>query len=271
MLKKIINAMRLLYPSFPLDGRASSRLKRGLINYSEVSSWWGLPLLQQRIKHSRFEFRNRDKRHSYKFKVSGGDLSHLWAADEIFQLHVYDLSLVDFTPCIILDLGANIGLFSVLAAKRWPRATLIAVEPHPETFEFLCENMKVNRVNATKIQAAIASNTRLGYMTGEIAIGQHLSAVGPANAQTLTLKLDTLLPADADNLLIKMDIEGSEVEVLNNLRYSLPQNCFIFIEVHDGQSSVEWITSWGQDNGFTFHIIRKHDIYVDGYLARKEE
>src|SRR5215217_6924918 len=41
----------------------------------------------------------------------------------------------------IVDVGANVGAFSVWADLRWPRSTIHAYEPHPGTFEMLVRNV----------------------------------------------------------------------------------------------------------------------------------
>ena len=42
---------------------------------------------------------------------------------------------------IVLDVGANIGLFSISICKRFPQAKIIALEPHPANFRLLVDNV----------------------------------------------------------------------------------------------------------------------------------
>jgi hypothetical protein len=67
-----------------------------------------------------------------------------------------------------------------------------------------------------------------------------------------------------------MDIEGSEVSVLENLQRSLPEECFIFIELHKGDESQKWIAQWAARHGFTFVQVRRRWDAIDGYLTRAE-
>src|SRR5947207_3356176 len=41
----------------------------------------------------------------------------------------------------VVDLGANVGAFSVWASRRWPGSTIHAYEPHPDTFAMLVRNV----------------------------------------------------------------------------------------------------------------------------------
>lgn len=43
---------------------------------------------------------------------------------------------------VIWDVGANIGMFTLFAARRWPDARLVCFEPVPKTFEVLNENVR---------------------------------------------------------------------------------------------------------------------------------
>lgn len=44
----------------------------------------------------------------------------------------------------LFDIGANIGIYSILAATWNPEGTVVAVEPMPATFAHLCQNAAVN-------------------------------------------------------------------------------------------------------------------------------
>ncbi len=266
--KVLQNLKHYVFPANPLDGRVASRLKRGAIHYAQVNSWWPIPTVQRWIRNHRFQFRHGTNGHTTRVEVSGADLTHLWVADEVLIERVYQLERVPFTPDLILDLGANIGLFTLLAAKQWPGAHLVCVEPHPTTFSFLCDNLALNGVSATKLQCAIDSEAGVKFLEKEGAVYQALSARKTATPVT-TLALDSLLPSSsALKLVIKMDIEGSEIEVLNSLHSRLPHDCFVFLELHHGDESLRWINEWCALNRFAFNEVRRRDEAIDGYLVR---
>jgi FkbM family methyltransferase len=255
-------------PENPLDGRVLARLKRGAIHYGQVDSWWPLPPVQRWIRNHRFQFRCRTDGAVTRVKVSGNDITHLWVANEVLVERVYQLDAVPFTPDLVIDLGANIGLFTLLAAKRWPNAHFVCVEPHPATFSFLCDNLALNGVRATTLQCAVDSEAGVKCLENEGAVFQTLCdrATG---TRVMTLCLDALVPANRDmRLLIKMDIEGSEVAVLEHLRAALPGQSFMFIELHGGDASLHWIRQWASGNGFEFREVRRREEAIDGCLAR---
>jgi hypothetical protein len=45
----------------------------------------------------------------------------------------------------IVDIGAHLGSFSVLCHEFWPDAKIVAIEPHPESFELLRRNRRTSR------------------------------------------------------------------------------------------------------------------------------
>jgi FkbM family methyltransferase len=167
-----------------------------------------------------------------------------------------------------MDLGANIGLFTLLAARHWPKAGLVCVEPHPTTFSFLCDNLALNGVNAMKLQCALDSQVGLKFLENEGAVFQALSD-RQTGTPVMTIQLDSLLPSrDNAKLVLKMDIEGSEVAVLDHLQQPLPEHCFIFLELHKGDESRRWVDAWAARNGFQFSEVRRRWDAIDGYLSR---
>ncbi len=59
----------------------------------------------------------------------------------------------------VVDIGAHIGLFSLLASTALHATRIVSVEPDPLNFELLAENISANRVEgATLVQAETAGN-----------------------------------------------------------------------------------------------------------------
>lgn len=56
---------------------------------------------------------------------------------EICENDVYRLKEVPFTPDVVLDIGANVGVFTSYARFLFPLAKIVAVEPDPENWEHL--------------------------------------------------------------------------------------------------------------------------------------
>lgn len=67
---------------------------------------------------------------------------------DIFEKQIYTTQGLELRPGdIVLDVGANIGMFTMFAG-RMPGTKVYAIEPAPETFALLKQNVEANGVNA---------------------------------------------------------------------------------------------------------------------------
>jgi hypothetical protein len=58
----------------------------------------------------------------------------------------------------ILDVGSHVGSFTVMAHHYWPNAKIVAVEPHPQSFELMTKNTShIPDSQLLRINAAISS------------------------------------------------------------------------------------------------------------------
>ncbi len=125
----------------------------------------------------------------------------------------------------VIDAGANIGAFSVWAAQHLPSALILALEPHPETYAKLQHNLTANGLGdrAQAFHGALAAQSGKRSLDGEpesqrrslIAADQATESAGSIQVSSITLTdlLDKYNLPQVD--LLKMDIEGSEWEVLH--------------------------------------------------------
>lgn len=130
-------------------------------------------------------------------------------------------------PFVFLDVGANQGLYSLLAARNTLCRAAVALEPVPATFEVLERNVAANGAGATVhgIRAALADRPGTAQIsvqathsgTATLAQGSNFD---PANVQTVQLidsgMLDEHIPAGLD-IVVKVDVEGYENVVIAEL------------------------------------------------------
>jgi FkbM family methyltransferase len=120
---------------------------------------------------------------------------------------------------LFVDIGANIGSYTVLASAAVGAATM-AFEPIPATFQSLLDNVQLNRM-ADRVEAF---NSAVGRKMGEI---EMTADRGPTNqaiqagenyfGQTTkvpVVTLDEALNGRPVPKLIKIDVEGFESEVI---------------------------------------------------------
>jgi tRNA G37 N-methylase Trm5 len=93
---------------------------------------------------------------------ASGSMAAQWIAGEL-RRDAYRTGRIGFASGdVVVDIGAHVGLFSILIAKSHPGVRVIAVEPDPVNFRNLCENVARNNVsNIVTENLAVTGDRRL--------------------------------------------------------------------------------------------------------------
>lgn len=116
------------------------------------------------------------------------------------------------TPRVIVDIGANVGMFSRLCTLLFPKADVYAYEPHPGAIPWLHKNAKDTRIQV--IPCAVQKNrgTQMMRADQDSTIGQ-VGQVGDFPVRCISAaEVAPGMPID----LLKMDCEGSEWSILED-------------------------------------------------------
>lgn len=134
-------------------------------------------------------------------------------------------------PPRILDLGANIGLFSVFCRERWPGARVVSVEPDPENLALLRRTAAATPDIEVVAACAAPHDGSVRFVAGQFA-ESHVADGASAEDTIEVACVDALrLAAGAD--LVKIDIEGSEWEILADPRLAALGAQAIVMEWHE--------------------------------------
>lgn len=135
---------------------------------------------------------------------------------------------------LILDCGANVGLGVRYWKQLYPRARVTAYEPDPESFAALQENIRdLSGVNLRP--AAVWTENAPVRFAAVGADGGHLAAVSPEPHTSQEVVVTALRLRDhlvEPVKLLKLDIEGAEVDVLLDCRDRLHLVRNLFVEYH---------------------------------------
>jgi FkbM family methyltransferase len=145
---------------------------------------------------------------------------------------------------VIFDIGANVGLYSLLAAATNASARIHAFEPTPEIAASFCENIRLNQmqnisVNRLGVGKSSGPAFLQRFMGGEdIYDGMNFISVQKSESANLPINVITISDYCQQNGvtridLMKMDIEGGEYGALlgaKNLLESQAIGC-IFLEL----------------------------------------
>lgn len=142
----------------------------------------------------------------------------------------------------IVDVGANLGLFTLLLRKQFPNHRIIAFEPSPSTFAALEDNVRRNRAtNVCCYPIAVTdSEGAVSFCAREYARANAGIFSAPADTRESTIQvpcttLDSFASCNSlgDIAFLKVDVEGFETLVFRGadrvLRSSRPR--VIFFEV----------------------------------------
>ena len=130
---------------------------------------------------------------------------------------------------VILDVGANTGMYTLTAKAVRPDAVVYAFEPVERVFSKLEANCALNRYEVTCVNAAVSNSdgTALLFDTPSphvyvATLQRGTSYEGELTVQRMvpTVQLDTFVAQHgiSDISLLKVDTEGHEVEVLEGFR-----------------------------------------------------
>lgn len=153
---------------------------------------------------------------------------------------------------LFLDLGANLGYWSLFASTIIDDPShVIAVEASPHTAALLDHNAKINNGCFTVVSAAVWN---VPYEEVEIATDpirhawtsasnewvEELGAMGFERLRVPTMTVDELSKSlDADNVVMKLDLEGAELEGLMGATHTLGRDCVVVFERHEREAGTE--------------------------------
>ena len=119
---------------------------------------------------------------------------------------------------VILDVGANTGIYSLVAAVMNPGARVYGFEPITTLFERYEGNCRVNGFDVHTFRTALSNAAGMGVMRGWV-LEKGTEARALDDEVVSTTRLDALIescslgPVD----LAKIDVEGHEPEVLEGM------------------------------------------------------
>ncbi|MEZ5420748.1 MAG: FkbM family methyltransferase [Vicinamibacterales bacterium] len=158
---------------------------------------------------------------------------------QIFERHEYDVP-VSRAPRVIVDAGANVGLSAVYFAHRFPDARIIAIEPEAHNFALLAHNV-ADYPNVVPVKAALwHENTVVDLFDPGVGpwgyvVGHRDAGLGAWRQFTDAVTLDKVMHTHGlDRVdLLKMDIEGSEREVLADAAAWIDRVDALIVELHE--------------------------------------
>lgn len=213
----------------------------------------------------------RIKMHNQWYPVVLSAHTSIHLVFQVLRERVYEpLTSLPDRPLVILDCGANIGIASLYFADRYHNAVVHAFEPDIDNFQSLMANTHGLGQRVTLNQAAVSESN--GY--GELFLGKQteLHSLLPEMLQadeksSEMVKLVALKSYLDDNKishvdLLKLDIEGAELDALKGLQENIKDVGLIVGELHLTVVDEEEFRLFLTKNGFTFKVRGRPTGYI---------
>ena len=199
-------------------------------------------------------------------KFTGADFFTLqYLYQEVFLKSEYHFRTKSAKP-IIIDCGSNVGMAIYFFKKIYPDSHILGFEANPEVFKILQENIQGLGLSQVKVNnlALFNQNTEISFFTGnsnESLLGSiHSKRGGQKEVKVKAVKLsDYLLEFDEVDL-IKIDVEGAEWKILEDLIESktLRKAKQYLIEFHLNlpgmKEQMSDFLKYFEENGYVYNI-----------------
>jgi FkbM family methyltransferase len=210
-----------------------------------------------------------------------GDRTFRYCFYGTYGRHISDhLDAID-RPFVFVDIGANQGLFTLIAGRNPHCRHAVALEPIGRTFRLLTRNLDLNGLGGRVTPLRAALSHRSG--PGEIRVTPNHSGAASMNGHKLSRSetsvaiemidaaaLAEALPREGE-IVIKIDVEGHEEVVLEQLVNSsfIGRVSTVFYEKDERWAEPERTRELLEQVGFTrfqkFGLGRHYDM-----LARRD-
>ncbi len=196
--------------------------------------------------------------------IAGAMLHHRVAAS---VEHESALSGLDCRT--VIDIGANKGQFSLMARHLFPKANIVAFEPLPGPAGIF---RAVFALDTNVLLHSVAIGTRSGQQVMHVSarddsssllpIGDAQSRIFPGTQESSVTTVETdrlanLIPLATIRkpALLKLDVQGYELEALQGSEELLDQFAWIYCEcsflpLYEGQSMADEVIAWLREHAF---------------------
>lgn len=184
---------------------------------------------------------------------------------EIFISKEYKFKTDEEEP-LIFDCGANIGMSILYFKKMFPKSKIIAFEPNPHSWALLKKNLESNKLkdiechNLGLFDSETEVPFHIGNNPGSLIASYNQNRGGDQFIKIKTARLSQFLNRYESIDLVKMDIEGAEVSVINEICDSQALNKvkeFIIEYHHNLQGEISCLSEFlrkFEDEGFKYNI-----------------
>ncbi len=219
-------------------------------------------LLRLFLRDGAYSFRYRCYERRYSVFLRRSDLeSDSYTALELGIEDTYALER-DFQPDTVVDGGGNIGLFTLRAAAAYPGAKkLIVCEPLPRNVAQIQRHLDLNGIQAEVMPCCLGGTHRTMSFYCRDSLASSFDGSAPYTSvmeiPVITLT-DILGSAVGSRILIKLDIEGMEVETLASFVPGEQRAVYIVGELHHTAMNIPTLKHLFHEHRWAFESFHPH-------------
>lgn len=199
------------------------------------------------------------------FLIDQQDELSIWRYESFYDKEPETIKWINFfatskMPLSFLDVGANIGMYSLYFLSLVKDKTVICVEPFQKNFELLNQNLSLNNYldRAQVVKNPLSSGIKEGRATvsdmrpggsGYKLIEGEQGYQESINVQVLDI--DSILYPFDQKYVLKIDTDGSDFEILQGGIKALQSGCIVSVLIEASQDVQNWIVDYLK----TFNLI----------------
>ena len=241
------------------------------------------------VQNLLFKYRCKDVvsiKGDFSLEVKTGDL----ISNYIYHFNTWEPSITqyivesleDLKGRSFVDIGANLGYFSVLVSKMNPESMVYSYEPMPLLYSSLKRNIEINSLSNIVTEQSAISN-KIGSLeifeghpmnSGNCGVHKNAESKDGIHVKSILL-LSEISKMKYQPRIIKIDTEGSEDRILfqlDELIHRLPKDIEFLVEINPqliGKQKANDILEQFLDFGFNaYEIENSYDI--DFYLNQQK-
>jgi FkbM family methyltransferase len=221
-------------------------------------------LLRPFIHKEAISIRYRCYERFYKTVLRTSDLQADFLSTR--ELCVDDIYYLDrnFKSDLVVDGGGNIGLFTLRAAAAYPSVKIVVCEPLPQNIEQIQRHLDVNGVQAEILPKCLGGTRRtIPFYCREANESSFDDAEPYERVMEIPVALleDAIGSSSAQRILIKLDIEGMEIEALEAFVVSTETRAIYVVgELHHYPVNAPIMERLFRDHGWTLELFNIDEL-----------
>ena len=223
-----------------------SKLQVFLNSRKIFKNWYVYPKVYYKLINDKFVIFETKTDLKIKIRVRSTDLmalTNVWMINE-YEIEDFEINAND----TVIDIGAHIGLFSLLVSHLCKAEKILSFEPISENFDLLVSNLKLNHIeNILPFNMAVSKNS--GRLDLFLNNDQSAHSIFSKNLKSISVESTSLQKIFDENKIssckmLKLDCEGAEYEIIDSLPSEyLDKIQNIVIEYHLADTKPELVKS----------------------------